>query len=536
MIRRPRHALRVLWLALALCAPSLAAADGLPRQRVIVKLDVNALPEAWLRDARDVRAQRDAILLAQFDLYTELLGSDVELTQVYETIPYMALDVSQEAMLALAQSPLVQVINGDAFSAPDLAESAPLIGAPQAWAAGIDGRGAAIAVLDTGVDASHPFLAGKVVSEACFSANGSCPNHATSAVGPGSAVPCSFAPECIHGTHVAGIAAGAGSSSSGIARGAALIAIQVFSRFTGSYCGGAPACALSYVSDQVAALEHVYELRASLDVAAVNLSLGGGRYDSTSGCDSANSAMKAAIDNLRGAGVATVVAAGNSGYANSLSAPGCISSAVSVGATTKGDAVASYSNSASFLKLLAPGSSIRSSIPNGMYASMSGTSMATPHVAGAFALLHQADPSATVDAILARLRATGRSVADARNGRAFLRIALVAALDGWGAGPSISLTSLDAGGSVIGGDRVTLTWTKSAAVTRTALYFSRDGGRSWKRIAPRVAGGQFVWKSPKVKNAVATCRVKVVAVDAGGSAVAADASRLDFRLEPRPGT
>jgi len=115
--------------------------------------------------------------------------SDVELTQVYETIPYMALDVSQEAMLALAQSPLVQVINGDAFSAPDLAESAPLIGAPQAWAAGIDGRGGAIAVLDTGVDASHPFLAGKVVSEACFSANGSCPNHATSAVGPGSAVP-----------------------------------------------------------------------------------------------------------------------------------------------------------------------------------------------------------------------------------------------------------------------------------------------------------------------------------------------------------
>ncbi len=535
MSLRPHRALRALWLALALCASSSAAADGLPRQRVIVKLDVNALPEAWLEKG-DVQAQRDAILLAQFDLYSELLGSDVELTQVYETIPYMALDVSQDAMLALAQSPRVQVINGDSFSAPDLAESAPLIGAPQAWAAGIDGRGAAIAVLDTGVDASHPFLAGKVVSEACFSANGSCPNHATALIGPGSAAPCVFAPECIHGTHVAGIAAGAGSSFSGVARGAQLIAIQVFSRFTGSSCGGAPACALSYVSDQVAALEHVYELRSSFDIAAVNLSLGGGRYDSAASCDSANSALKAAIDNLRGAGVATVIAAGNSGYANSLSAPGCISSAVSVGATTKGDTIPSYSNAAPFLKLLAPGSSIRSSIPNGMYATMGGTSMATPHVAGAFALLHQRSPSATVDAILERLRATGRSIADMRNGRSFPRIALAAALDGWGAAPTISLTALDAGGSVIGGDRVTVTWTKSAEVARAALYFSRDSGRTWRRIAPRVAGGEFVWRAPKVKHAIATCRVKVVAVNAQGMAVAVDASALDFSLEPRPRT
>jgi subtilisin family serine protease len=532
MILRLRRSLRVLALALALCAPSPSPADTLPRQRVIVKLDVNALPEAWL-GAGEILAQRDAILLAQFDLFTELLGNDVELTQVYETIPYMALDVSQAGLVALAQSPLVQVINGDAFAAPDLAESAPLVGATQAWSNGVDGRGSAIAVLDTGIDASHPFLAGKVVAEACFSANGSCANHETAVTGPGSGAPCDFAPECIHGTHVAGIAAGAGRSFSGIARGAQLIAIQVFSRFSGPSCGGAPTCALSYVSDQVAALEHVYSLRQTYDVAAVNLSLGGGRFASAASCDAANTALKAAIDNLRAAGIATVVAAGNSGYTDALSAPGCISSAVSVGATTKADAIPSYSNSAAFLKLLAPGSSIVSAVPHGLYAYMSGTSMATPHVAGAFALMHQRDPSASVDAILARLRATGRSLADARNGRVFSRIALADALAGWGA-PAIALTALDAGGSVVGGDRVTLTWTASAVVARTLVYFSRDGGATWHRVGRPVTGGQLVWQSPRVRKPVASCRVRVVAVDAHGRPLAADASARDFSLLPRP--
>jgi subtilisin len=530
---RPRRVLRALMAALGLLLPTHSAADGLPRQRVIVKLDVNALPESWLGDARDVQAQRDQILLAQLDLWSALAGHDLALTQVYQTIPYLALDTSQEGLLALAQSPLVQVINGDEFSAPDLAESAPLVGAPQAWADGIDGEGGVIAVLDTGVDGSHPFLAGKVVGEACFSANGGCPNHDTSMTGSGSAVPCNFAAECAHGTHVAGIAAGLGSSFSGIARGASLLAIQVFSRFGGDSCGGAPSCALSYVSDQIAALEYVYDVRQTFNLAAVNLSLGGGRYSSSASCDSANAGLKAAIDNLRAAGIATVIAAGNSGDDSALSAPGCISSAVSVGATTKADAVASYSNSAAFLKLLAPGSGIVSSIPKGSFAQMSGTSMATPHVAGAFALLHQRDASASVESILERLRTTGTPIADPRNGRVVPRIAIQAALSGWGT-PLIALTSLDQGGSVTSGQRVTVSWSKAAAVTRSVVYLSRDGGATWKRISRPMRGDTFLWKVPTVRNAVAGCRVKVVAVNRKGQPLASDASALAFSLEPKP--
>ncbi len=76
-----------------------------------------------------------------------------------------------------------------------------------------------------------------MVAQACFSANSSCPNGGTTQVGPGAGVPCTYAVNgCKHGTHVAGIAAGQGATFSGVAKGANLIAIQVFSRFTGTAC------------------------------------------------------------------------------------------------------------------------------------------------------------------------------------------------------------------------------------------------------------------------------------------------------------
>ncbi|UCG06665.1 MAG: S8 family serine peptidase, partial [Desulfobacterales bacterium] len=187
---------------------------------------------------------------------------------------------------------------------------------------------------------------------------------------------------CDHGTHVAGVAAGLNAVSrdptfDGVAKGADIIAIQVFSKFTGSNCSPLPSpCALSWISDQIQGLERVYALRNTYKIAAVNMSLGGGRY--TSPCDS--QPHKAIIDNLRSSGIATVIASGNNGYTDALSSPACISTAVSVGATEKDDDVASFSNSATFLDLLAPGVSIRSSVPNTKtsYARFSGTSMAAP--------------------------------------------------------------------------------------------------------------------------------------------------------------
>ncbi|MSP41684.1 MAG: hypothetical protein EXR70_24635 [Deltaproteobacteria bacterium] len=160
------------------------------------------------------------------------------------------------------------------------------------------------------------------------------------------------------------------------------------------------------------------------------MSIGGG--GSTTNCDS--DPRKPIIDSLRAANIATVIAAGNNGFTNQLSFPACISSAVSVGSTGDGsggstqDAISSFSNSASFLSLLAPGQVITSSVPGGGYANFQGTSMATPHVTGAFALIKQALPGLTVSQALSALQSSGLPILDTRNGITKPRIRILNAL------------------------------------------------------------------------------------------------------------
>jgi len=396
-----------------------AARQGSVRVMVQMKSGLSGLSRPSGPPARGAGAR------ALGEIEHALAGRPFAVAREFRTIPVVALEVSPEALDALAASGTVERVVEDRLEKPMLDESSPMVQADLLWEAGTEGDGWAIAVLDTGVDAAHPFLVGKVVDEACFSANGSCPNGQREQFGPGAAAPCSFAPgACGHGTHVAGIAAGRGSEASGVARGAPVMAIQVFSRFSGDdICGdGEDPCARSYNSDTLAALEYVYERRQEIRVAAANLSLGGDLYATQAACDADDPGRLAIVQALRSVGIATVAASGNEGRANQVSAPGCLSGVVSVGAVTKQDAIASFSDAAPFLSLLAPGYQIGSSIPGGRYAVISGTSQATPHVAGAFALLYDHMGTADVSRALEALQSTGLPLLDSRNGLTFRRI------------------------------------------------------------------------------------------------------------------
>ncbi|WP_351235857.1 S8 family serine peptidase [Streptomyces sp. NPDC002133] len=259
-----------------------------------------------------------------------------------------------------------------------LDKSVPQIGAPTAWAAGYDGTGIKVAVLDTGVDKTHPDLESRVIAEQNFSES------------PGTG------DKYGHGTHVASIVAGTGAKSGGtfkgVAPGAQILNGKVLSDFgEGSESG------------IIAGMEWAVAQGAEV----VNLSLGG---EDTSDID----LMEEAVNRLSAETDALfVVAAGNSGELGerTVNSPGSAAAALTVGAVDKNDQLADFSSRGPLIgdggikpdltapgvaitAALAPGSLFEGDAPSGTpgYVALDGTSMATPHVAGAAAILAQQHP------------------------------------------------------------------------------------------------------------------------------------------------
>lgn len=256
----------------------------------------------------------------------------------------------------------------------DLADSTAQIGAPQVWADGDTGQGVDVAVLDTGVDAGHPDLADRVASRQSFVPDENTDDH--------------FG----HGTHVASIIAGSGAASDdkekGVAPGARLDIGKVLDD-TGS----------GQTSWVLAGMEW-----AAVDQHAkvVNMSLGDGQP--SDGTDP----LSQAVDTLSAeTGALFVVAAGNAGAPDTVSAPGAASDALTVGAVGSDDTLAGFSSQGPRVdgalkpEITAPGVDILAANSQfdgngeGAYQTMSGTSMATPHVAGAAALMAAAHPDLT---------------------------------------------------------------------------------------------------------------------------------------------
>lgn len=350
--------------------------------------------------------------------------------QTYSALPYAAMSVTPEGLAALRENPKVTSIEVDEPTplplpvtekrtksgeaepesvltdqpASNLNWGPPKIGADTAWARGYTGQGWYVAILDTGIRRTHEFFAGKTIVEACFSAHANCPGGTTTAYGTDSAAHYSSSlTGWDHGTHCAGIAVGnkADGTVTGVAKDANLIAVQIFSIYSTSV--------RSYPSDQLAGLNYVYSLRNTYSIAAASMSLGGNTTASV--CDS--DSRKAGIDRLRSVNIATTIAVGNNYSCSGITDPACISTSIAVGSSTSSDIESDFSNwYPDMVTIFAPGSAIYSSRGDSdtSYEAWDGTSMAAPHVAGAWALLRQNRPNDSVSTILTRLLAGSPSV------------------------------------------------------------------------------------------------------------------------------
>jgi Subtilase family len=465
---------------------TLARADAGERVRVVVNYSISekGLPDnvaAFAARREMISAARVSVLQRAFGEKFMPYEANLKIAEFDEpavvrpldNMPSMAMMLTRKEMEKLAADPSVVGIYTDPIRRATLDESTVLIGAPVVWNAGNNGAGVAVAVLDTGSSHDHTMMDGKVVGSACFSTNSIvdgveslCPDGSESQTGTFAGTNCpvddpatSGTTEgidgCFHGTHVASTAMGGtytvnslSKVLNGVATGANLVAVQVFSKFTrDDDCDGSAPCVQSFGSDQNAGLDFVLTNAPGMSIKAANMSLGGGK--STAACDTGdNLTMKGLIDQLRTAGVATVIASGNESFTDGVSSPGCISTAVTVGATSKQDVLASFSNSSPLVDLLAPGVSIRAAYPKiggkSYSVGSSGTSMATPHVAGAFALLSANNPGASVQQIEDALKATGKPILDPRNllYKPRIRVDLANTLLGNGGGAGIGSVAI----------------------------------------------------------------------------------------------
>lgn len=392
--------------------------------RMILHLSEGAVSGSPNRGAlgrASLNSSRASMKSAQDKLQKRLKKAGLKKIDPIEGVPLMVVEADANQLADLVSTGEVAEVFEDKASPLSLMTSTATIGATTLHNLGARGAGRTIAIIDSGVQANHPFLAGRVVEEACFSDN-LCPGGARS--GPGSAAPCTGVANCEHGTHVAGIAAGRATGSmmaNGVAPDANIFAIQVFTRETDTYTttrwsiartpcrnNGVPSpCLLTYDSAVISALSLVRDRRAALNIASANLSLGGGYY--TGACD--NDSRASIINELTLGGVAVVAASGNKGYRDAIAAPACVSSAVAVGSTNQFDGISNFSNISHQIDLFAPGGDwIYSSIPGSSYGSANGTSMAAPHVAGAIAVLKARVPTASTSWIVTTLSETGQYI------------------------------------------------------------------------------------------------------------------------------
>jgi subtilisin family serine protease len=368
-------------------------------------------------------------------------------------IPWLSARISRAVLNKIRTYKGVAAIEADVPIYARLSESVPQIGADRAWDYGTTGTGITVAVLDSGIDTDHPDLVDSLVREECFLSDGFCPVTGTDrSSGPGSAEDGDG-----HGTHVSGIITSDNATWRGVAPAAGIVAIKILDDSGGGY-----------LSDLVAALDWVAENHDTYQIRVVNMSLGSYVYDGI--CDGDHPSIAEAAEAVKEEGIVLFAAAGNEKEISAIDMPACLSSVISVGAVydddvgspsysgtcsesyTDADQIVCFSNVSTVLDMLAPGARITSSRVGGGTTGQSGTSMATPHAAGAAALLLEANADLTPDDLLSLMTGTGLPIYDDRIDIWFPRVDAATAV-------GYALSDMDTDGDVDGADLACLAGT-----------------------------------------------------------------------------
>ena len=365
------------------------------------------------------------------------LSIEFKLKYRYTITNALAGEISLNGFNKLKNNPYVKGIYFDEVKHIFLDESVPLINASQTWGLiynnlNLTGRGQTVCILDTGINYTHPAL-GSCTNESFL--NGSCDkvisgydfiNNDPDPMDDSSNGAYS------HGTHVAGIVASTDETYRGVAYEAKLIAIKV--------CNATGSCDVSAI---INGIEWCTYNASKFNISVISMSLGGGLYSSYCNTDP----ISPSINNAVAQGISVVIATGNSASTTGISSPACIENATPVGAvydanlgsltwspcndsTTYADKLTCFTNRGSGFPemLLAPGAIITSTEKDGTFIDMSGTSMATPHVAGVIALLKQYNNSLQPWEIEQLLNKTGKKVYDSETGLNFSRVDVYAAI------------------------------------------------------------------------------------------------------------
>lgn len=318
--------------------------------------------------------------IAQADSLVSTLGGEVE--HQFKHMNVLHIKLPEVAVAALEKNPLVEYVEENVemqTTAQTVPYGVPHIKADVAHAQNVTGAGVKVAVLDTGIDASHEDL--RVVGGASFVAEE--PDALTDGNG--------------HGTHVAGTIAALNNNVGvlGVSYDVDLYAVKVLS------AGG---------SGTLAGIAQGIEWAIDNNMDVINMSLGGSTGSTT---------LKQASDNAYNSGIVVVAAAGNSGSVlgliNTIGYPARYDSVIAVGAVDSNNNRASFSSVGSQLEVMAPGVAINSTLPGNQYGELNGTSMASPHVAGAAALLIAQNPNLTNVQVRERLRDTATNLGSAFN-------------------------------------------------------------------------------------------------------------------------